>query len=27
MAIEDCARIDPPLEAKRPDHYVACIRV
>jgi peptide/nickel transport system ATP-binding protein len=27
MAIEDCTRIDPPLEAKRPNHYVACIRV
>jgi peptide/nickel transport system ATP-binding protein len=27
MAIEDCARIEPPLEAKQPDHYAACIRV
>jgi oligopeptide/dipeptide ABC transporter ATP-binding protein len=27
MAIEDCARIDPPLEAKKPEHYAACIRV
>ncbi len=27
MAIEDCTRIDPPLEAKRPNHYAACIRV
>ncbi len=27
MAIEDCSRIDPPLEAKRPNHYVSCIRV
>jgi peptide/nickel transport system ATP-binding protein len=26
-AIDDCARIDPALEAKRPGHYVACIRV
>ncbi|HTW88991.1 MAG TPA: ABC transporter ATP-binding protein [Candidatus Binataceae bacterium] len=26
-AIDDCARIVPPLEAKRPGHYVACIRV
>jgi peptide/nickel transport system ATP-binding protein len=26
-AIEDCRRIDPPLEAKQPNHYVACIRV
>jgi len=26
-AIEDCARVVPPLEAKRPNHYVACIRV
>jgi peptide/nickel transport system ATP-binding protein len=26
-AIDDCARIVPPLEAKRPNHYVACIRV
>jgi peptide/nickel transport system ATP-binding protein len=25
--IEDCRRIDPPLEAKLPNHYVACIRV
>jgi peptide/nickel transport system ATP-binding protein len=27
MAIDDCARIDPPLEAKAPRHLVACIRV
>jgi len=27
MAIEDCTRIQPPLEAKLPDHYAACIRV
>jgi oligopeptide/dipeptide ABC transporter ATP-binding protein len=27
MAIADCAEIDPPLEEKRPNHYVACIRV
>jgi peptide/nickel transport system ATP-binding protein len=27
MAIEDCTRIRPPLEAKLPDHYAACIRV
>jgi peptide/nickel transport system ATP-binding protein len=26
-AIEDCSRVDPPLEAKQPNHYVACIRV
>ncbi len=26
-AIDDCARIVPPLEAKQPNHYVACIRV
>ncbi|MDB5107820.1 MAG: Peptide transporter ATP-binding protein [Candidatus Binatus sp.] len=26
-AISDCANIDPPLEAKVPNHYVACIRV
>ncbi len=26
-AIDDCARIVPALEAKRPGHYVACIRV
>jgi oligopeptide/dipeptide ABC transporter ATP-binding protein len=26
-AIDDCARIVPPLEAKRPGHYVACLRV
>ncbi len=26
-AIADCAQIDPPLEPKVPDHYVACIRV
>ncbi|MGA2410255.1 MAG: ABC transporter ATP-binding protein [Candidatus Binataceae bacterium] len=27
LAIADCARIDPPLEAKLPSHYAACIRV
>jgi peptide/nickel transport system ATP-binding protein len=27
LAIEDCARIEPPLEAKLPNHYAACIRV
>ncbi|MFZ0887615.1 MAG: ABC transporter ATP-binding protein [Candidatus Binataceae bacterium] len=27
MAIDDCARVEPPLEAKAPNHYVACIRV
>jgi len=27
MAIADCARIDPPLEAKLPNHYAACIRI
>ena len=27
IAIDDCARVVPPLEAKRPGHYVACIRV
>jgi oligopeptide/dipeptide ABC transporter ATP-binding protein len=26
-AIPDCSTIDPPLEAKAPNHYVACIRV
>jgi peptide/nickel transport system ATP-binding protein len=26
MAIDDCSGVEPPLEAKRPDHYVACIR-
>jgi peptide/nickel transport system ATP-binding protein len=26
-AIDDCAKIVPPLEAKRPQHYAACIRV
>jgi peptide/nickel transport system ATP-binding protein len=26
-AVADCTRIDPPLEAKQPNHYVACIRV
>jgi oligopeptide/dipeptide ABC transporter ATP-binding protein len=26
-AIADCARIDPLLEAKQPNHYAACIRV
>jgi oligopeptide/dipeptide ABC transporter ATP-binding protein len=27
MAIDECARIDPPLESKAPQHLVACIRV
>jgi peptide/nickel transport system ATP-binding protein len=27
LAIDDCARVDPPLEAKAPDHLAACIRV
>jgi oligopeptide/dipeptide ABC transporter ATP-binding protein len=27
MVVPDCSHIDPPLEAKRPEHYVACIRV
>src|SRR5712671_2911811 len=27
LAIPDCSAIDPPLEAKAPNHYVACIRV
>jgi oligopeptide/dipeptide ABC transporter ATP-binding protein len=27
LAIEDCARTDPPLEEKAPAHYAACIRV
>jgi peptide/nickel transport system ATP-binding protein len=27
FAIEDCARIDPPLEEKTPAHYASCIRV
>jgi peptide/nickel transport system ATP-binding protein len=27
MAIPDCARVEPPLEEKKPGHYVACIRV
>jgi oligopeptide/dipeptide ABC transporter ATP-binding protein len=27
LAIEDCAKIDPPLEEKTPSHYAACIRV
>jgi oligopeptide/dipeptide ABC transporter ATP-binding protein len=27
IAIADCAKIDPPLEEKRPNHQVACIRV
>jgi oligopeptide/dipeptide ABC transporter ATP-binding protein len=26
-AIPNCSEIDPPLEAKVPNHYVACIRV
>jgi oligopeptide/dipeptide ABC transporter ATP-binding protein len=27
LVIEDCARTDPKLERKAPDHYAACIRV
>ncbi len=27
MAIDQCARVDPPLELKAPQHLVACIRV
>lgn len=27
MAIEDCKKVIPPLEEKRPDHIAACIRV
>jgi oligopeptide/dipeptide ABC transporter ATP-binding protein len=27
LAVEDCARVDPPLEEKAPAHYAACIRV
>jgi oligopeptide/dipeptide ABC transporter ATP-binding protein len=27
MAIDDCARIDPPLEEKQREHFAACIRV
>jgi peptide/nickel transport system ATP-binding protein len=27
LAIDDCSRIDPPLEQKAPGHYAACIRV
>jgi oligopeptide/dipeptide ABC transporter ATP-binding protein len=27
VAIPDCAQINPPLEAKKPNHYAACIRV
>jgi oligopeptide/dipeptide ABC transporter ATP-binding protein len=27
MAIDQCARVDPPLESKAPQHLVACIRV
>jgi peptide/nickel transport system ATP-binding protein len=27
LAIDDCARIEPPLERKAPNHYAACIRV
>jgi oligopeptide/dipeptide ABC transporter ATP-binding protein len=27
MVIDDCARIDPPLVAKAPQHWAACIRV
>ena len=26
-AIDDCARVDPPLEEKTPGHYAACIRI
>jgi peptide/nickel transport system ATP-binding protein len=26
-AINDCARVDPPLEEKAPGHYAACIRI
>jgi peptide/nickel transport system ATP-binding protein len=27
MAIEECARVEPPLQSKAPQHLVACIRV
>jgi peptide/nickel transport system ATP-binding protein len=27
IAIEDCSRVNPPLEEKAPGHYVSCIRV
>jgi oligopeptide/dipeptide ABC transporter ATP-binding protein len=27
LAIDDCARVEPPLERKAPNHYAACIRV
>jgi oligopeptide/dipeptide ABC transporter ATP-binding protein len=27
IAIDDCARVEPPLERKAPNHYAACIRV
>jgi peptide/nickel transport system ATP-binding protein/oligopeptide transport system ATP-binding protein len=27
IAIDDCARVDPPLAEKAPGHYAACIRV
>ena len=27
IAVADCARIEPPLEEKRPNQYVSCIRV
>jgi oligopeptide/dipeptide ABC transporter ATP-binding protein len=27
MVIDECSRIDPPLEAKAPQHLVACVRV
>ncbi len=27
MAIDDCSKIEPPLEEKKPEHYAACIRV
>jgi oligopeptide/dipeptide ABC transporter ATP-binding protein len=27
IAIDDCARVDPPLEVKTPQHLAACIRV
>jgi peptide/nickel transport system ATP-binding protein len=27
IAIDDCARVEPPLERKAPGHYAACIRI
>jgi peptide/nickel transport system ATP-binding protein len=27
IAIDECARVEPPLEEKAPNHYAACIRV